>query len=162
MIEDDVDLVILCIALDQSTIQKHGTALKKLLADFNCQPQAMRSVGLLTEVGLTGSAAEMGCDVYAHNSRQAAQAVQLLAKRWRAQRVRKVVERKQQVNRIADRNVWVWGSPELSFDFSPAHRADSEELLPTATAKATRHRTKSRAVDTVRRTRRTPRRKGLD
>jgi hypothetical protein len=76
-------LVVLCIALDEATLGRHGAVLKGLLADrrsFSCH---FRSVGLLDGRGLTSAAAELGCDVYVNDLRQAGRAMQLLSRSGR-------------------------------------------------------------------------------
>ena len=114
------DLMIVCIALDQPTIHRHGNSLRKLLADCHCFPQAVRSVGLLPEVGLTRDTAEMGCDVYAQDSAAAARAVQLLTKRWQLQknRQRSTYRRKRPAASSTNRHVWVWGTDQIPQEFS--------------------------------------------
>lgn len=115
------DLVILCIALDQATLQRHGNSLRALLADCHCFPQAVRSVGLLTEVGLTQDVASMGCDVYAHNSKEAANAVRLLARRWREQRVKAISSRRAQQRVGSERSqqdTWLWGMTRFPRELS--------------------------------------------
>ena len=78
------DFVVVCIALDHSTLSRQGPALRSLLADHHCFPTAVRTVGLLTDLGFTREAAELGCDVYVKDSAQAAEAIRLLDDAWAA------------------------------------------------------------------------------
>jgi hypothetical protein len=73
------------------------------------------SVGLLDEIGLTAGVAEMGCDVYVHNSRQALQAVRQLAQRWKRRRRVASPERARIDSslRISDRDAWTWGTDKM-------------------------------------------------
>ena len=72
------EFVVMCIALDRSTLRRHGQALQSLLSDHRCFQTAIRTVGLLSDLGLTPAAAELGCDVYVEDSIQAARAIRLL------------------------------------------------------------------------------------
>lgn len=131
------DLMIVCIALDQPTITRHGESLRKLLADCHCFPQAVRSVGLLPEVGLTRATAEMGCDVYAQDSAEAATVVRLLAKRWRSQKVRrsKIAPQERAASPSAGRNVWVWGTDQIPAEFASMF-ADERGVMTGAAAES--------------------------
>src|SRR5436190_3970175 len=127
MIVERGDLVVVCIALDHPTLARHGNALRRLLADHECYPRAVRSVGLLTDIGLTRDAAEMGCDVYVDNSAQAADAVRMLARRWQRLHSRKpvVAAKKRSASSMARHErgspkpdggrvkSWTWGINEI-------------------------------------------------
>ncbi len=123
------DFVVVCIALDERTIARHGKALRSLLSDNQCFPTAVRTVGLLSDLGLTREAAELGCDVYVEDSATAADAIRLLDDAWTTE----VSEPGEQVpgRRLRIRGGWMFGSPELpaelatlvSKDFSP-HRIE--------------------------------------
>ena len=76
------DFVVVCIALDRATIRRQGSQLRSMLSDHQCFPTAVRTVGLLTDLGLTREAAELGCDVYVDGSAQAARAIRLLDEAW--------------------------------------------------------------------------------
>ena len=130
------DLMIVCIALDQSTIDRHGESLRKLLADCHCFPQAVRSIGLLPEVGLTRETAEMGCDVYAQNSTAAAKAVELLAKRWKSKKSRQVAapQRKSTTRQSSERNAWVWGTDQIPAEFASFFADEGPLMAGAATA----------------------------
>lgn len=65
------DLTITCIALDRVTLDRHGRQLRTLLADSDAFPTAVRSIGLLSDLGLTSEVAELGCDVYVQGVAQA-------------------------------------------------------------------------------------------
>ena len=113
--------VVVCIALDKDTMDRHGPALKRLLSDHQCFPTTVRTVGLLSDLGLTREAAELGCDVYVENTAQAAQAIQLLdgstedkdltapagPRRWHIQ------------------GGWMYGSPALPDELTSLIPADS-------------------------------------
>lgn len=129
------DLMIICIALDQRTIDRHGESLRKLLADCHCFPQAVRSVGFLTEVGLTSDTATLGCDVYAHDSEEAARAVRLLAKKWNKQRSRAAgspAHKPAAVVKAESRNAWVWGTDFVPAGFESLLKQESELLAGAA------------------------------
>ena len=123
----DSDLVVICIALDRATLQRHGETLRQLLADHHCFPQAIRSVGLLNDMGLTSEIAEMGCDIFVHDSTQAIQAIDLLTKRWELQRAKQQLE----TNRLAacqcERNTWVWGLKGFPAELSTLISNDSAQ-----------------------------------
>jgi len=57
------EVVVVCVALDESTLNRHGKTLRSLLDDLPAAGR-VRSVGLLTDDGLTPKVAEVGCDVY--------------------------------------------------------------------------------------------------
>lgn len=75
---DDQSLVV-CIALTDRTISRHGRALRRLRADRNGFSAQMRFVGLLTDAGVTPEVAQLGCDVYVHSLPRAASVIHLLA-----------------------------------------------------------------------------------
>lgn len=76
------DFVVVCIALDRRTIEQHGPEIRSLLSDHQCFPTTVRTVGLLSDLGLTREVAELGCDVYVDDSAQAARAIRLLDDEW--------------------------------------------------------------------------------
>jgi hypothetical protein len=78
LLRGENDCVVVCIALDEPTLTRHGEALRQLLADQRCFPAAVRTVGLLGSLGLNRQAAELGCDVYVDDSARAAEAIRLL------------------------------------------------------------------------------------
>jgi hypothetical protein len=148
------DLMIVCIALDQPTINRHGESLRKLLADCHCFPQAVRSVGLLTEVGLTGDTASLGCDVYAHDSAEAARAVRLLANRWSTQKSRRSAAQRRKAfgaRPPALRDAWVWGTNQVPAEFAPLLK-DEGDLVAGATANAGKSHRSSRGASRIART----------
>ncbi len=102
------DFVVVCIALDGPTIRKHGKALRSLLADHRCFPTAVRTVGLLSDLGLTREAAELGCDVYVEDSAHAATAIKLLDEAWATDKRREDPQRRMWI-----RGGWMKGSPDL-------------------------------------------------
>ena len=102
------EFVVVCIALDGPTIQRHGKALRSLLSDHRCFPTAMRTVGLLSDLGLTREAAELGCDVYVEDSAHAAAAIRLLEQGWATD------ENPDEPRlRMRIRGGWIQGSPDL-------------------------------------------------
>lgn len=135
MFAGETDLVILCIALDQSTLRRHGAAFRKLIADGHGFPQAVRTVGLLTEAGMTRDLAAIGCDVYTHDSAEAIRAIRQLANRWRTQRTRKAITRREPapagLNSV-DAEPWMWRSAPLPVDFSFLHDSSPERLTANA------------------------------
>ncbi len=100
------EFVILCIALDRSTLRQHGQALQSMLFDHRCFQTALRTVGLLSDLGLTREAAELGCDVYVEDSTQAAKVVRLLEEAWSKN------DRPRQ-HPLRLRGGWMVGSPKL-------------------------------------------------
>lgn len=79
------DLTVICVAVDRPTIDRYGSRLRGVLADRDCFPTALRSIGLLGGAGLTPDAAQLGCDVYASSSAQAFRVARQLVRRWRQQ-----------------------------------------------------------------------------
>ena len=102
------EFVVVCIALDGPTIRKHGKALRCLLSDHHCFPTAVRTVGLLSDLGLTREAAELGCDVYVEDSAHAAAAIRLLEEGWAADKHRDAPRLRMRI-----RGGWMHGSPDL-------------------------------------------------
>ncbi len=70
---------VVCIALTDRTIARHGRVLRRLRADRNGFSAQMRLVGLLTDARVTPEVAQLGCDVYVHSLPQAASVIHLLA-----------------------------------------------------------------------------------
>ncbi len=105
------EFVVVCIALDKPTISRHGEALRSLLSDHRCFPTKVRTVGLLSELGLTREVAELGCDVYVDSSAQAAKAIRLLDDEWAAEA--DAAGRRAERNNWRIRSGWMCGSPEL-------------------------------------------------
>ena len=122
------DFVIMCIALDRSTLHRHGTALQNLLSDHQCFPTALRTVGLLSDLGLTREAAELGCDVYVEDSIQAARAIRLLDDAMANDDVPRQ-------DRMQLRGGWMVGSPKLP--------AEVMSLVATEVARSGRRNTYS-------------------
>jgi len=102
------EFVIVCIALDEPTMRAHGKALRRLLSDHRCFPTEVRTVGLLSDLGLTREAAELGCDVYVEDSAHAAAAIRLLDEAWATDAK---PDGQQPCMRI--RGGWMQGSPDL-------------------------------------------------
>jgi len=71
-------LVVVCVALEEGTLNRHGEGLRRLLDDLHAMPGNVRSVGLLPSAGLTADAARLGCDVYVAGYRQSLNAIQAL------------------------------------------------------------------------------------
>ena len=121
------DFVVVCIALDEPTIKRHGKALRSLLSDHHCFPTTVRTVGLLTDLGLTKEVAELGCDVYVDSSAQVARAVRLLDDAWDSG-----TEEPPPATAAADqthwqiRGGWMFGSPELPVELTSLVRADHD------------------------------------
>lgn len=102
------EFVVVCIALDKPTITEHGKALRSLLSDHRCFPTAVRTVGLLSDLGLTREAAELGCDVYVEDSAQAADAIRLLDDAWCNEE-----PDDEPGHRLRVRGGWMQGTPDL-------------------------------------------------
>jgi hypothetical protein len=121
--ESNEELVVVCVSLDRTTLDRHGEDLRQLLADHHCSRRGIRSVGLLTGLGFTRDVAEMGCDVYVEDSGQAARAVRLLARKWRSNRrpqapvaMSSRARRNQEITRS---DVWMWGTDVLPIELEP-------------------------------------------
>lgn len=123
MLLGEESLVVVCIALDQATLLRHGEALRLLLADHHCFQRNVRSVGLLAGIGLTSDIAEMGCDVYVDDSKHAVKAVRLLARHWQAQQSASAspeLQRPEPIKVEADsRDSWVWGATQMPSELVP-------------------------------------------
>jgi hypothetical protein len=102
------DFVVVCIALDRSSIDQHGQALRTLLSDNGCFPTQVRTVGLLSDLGLTREAAELGCDVYVEDSAQAAEVIRLIEETVAADPEAETPRRK-----LRFHGGWMYGSPQL-------------------------------------------------
>ena len=109
------DFVVLCIALDWETIKRHGRALRSLFADHRCFPTAVRTIGMLTDLGFTREVAELGCDVYVDDSEQAAQAIRLLEDAWTAEATEQVAKpaANLHLHRWRIGGGWMFGSPNV-------------------------------------------------
>jgi len=106
------ELVVVCVSLDRSTLERHGSSIRRLLADHHGAPQTVRSVGLLTSVGFTREIAEMGFDVFVEDAGQAAKAVKMLARKWRDNRRRQAAAaralRAERMKDITQTEIWSW------------------------------------------------------
>ena len=78
MVEGLGELVIVCIAVDRTTIDRHGRALRSLLADLHGLPGSTFSVGLVTGADPGPLIAELGCDMYVGSSAEATDLIHLL------------------------------------------------------------------------------------
>jgi hypothetical protein len=126
------EFVVVCIALDEPTIREHGKALRSLLSDHRCFPTAVRIVGLLSDLGLTREAAELGCDVYVEDSAHAATAIRLLDEAWATDE-----KRDEPQGRMRIRAGWMLGSPDLPSELtslvSTARLERFKDLDPSST-----------------------------
>ena len=120
--------VVLCIALDESTIRQHGQALRSLLSDHECFPTEVRTVGLLSDLGLTREVAELGCDVYVEDSAQAAAAIRLLDDDWTKECRQHSHHQPRQ--RLRVRSGWMIGSPDLPAEVVTLVSADTDMFSP--------------------------------
>ncbi|MCH8344932.1 MAG: hypothetical protein IH983_13225 [Planctomycetes bacterium] len=126
------DFVVVCIALDHPTLSRQGPALRSLLADHHCFPTAVRTVGLLTDLGFTREAAELGCDVYVKDSVQAAEAIRLLDDAWTAgsSQPSPSSAEAQPSRRWRIHGGWMHGSPDLPVELTsliPSSRSGGEK-----------------------------------
>jgi hypothetical protein len=133
------ELVVVCIALDQTTIARHGKAVRQLLADHHCRQQVVRSVGLLTDLGLNRDAAELGCDVYVDDSAQAAKAIVLLARRWQNACARALksgsTSGKTSSGKTSRRSLahsWTWGTNHMPSELAPLMSSAKDENTRTS------------------------------
>ncbi len=78
MVEGLGELVIVCIAVDRTTIDRHGRALRSLLADLQGLPGSTFSVGLVTGADPGPLIAELGCDMYVGSSAEATDLIHLI------------------------------------------------------------------------------------
>jgi len=119
MVLGENDLVVVCISLDQPTLERHGGSLRQMMADHHCFPQAMRTVGLLTDLGLTRDVAELGCDVFVHDTKDAAKAIGQLTRRWQSQRrigAQSRFSNSAESDAAPFTKTWSWGSSQLPID----------------------------------------------
>ena len=147
----ETDLVILCIALDQATLNRHGDSLRRLLTDHHCLPRHVRSIGLLTEVGLTRQSAELGCDVYVHDSRAAVHAARLLARRARIKR------RSSTSRRTPVRDAWNCGARRLPAELVPLIETVTTGQVTRVATRGATNRSRSRQAPARRERHRSPR-----
>jgi hypothetical protein len=141
MVMGQNELVVVCIALDQTTIARHGKAVRQLLADHHCRQQVVRSVGLLSDLGLNRDAAELGCDVYVDDSAQAAKAITLLARRWQNARAR-AIKAGPSARKASGRSLarsWTWGTNHMPIELAPLMSSSKDET-PSIGSPATRAR----------------------
>jgi hypothetical protein len=139
MVLGENDLVVVCIALDRATLTRHGKAVRQLLCDHRCSPQPVRSVGLLTEIGLDREAAELGCDVYVDDSDQATKAIALLARRWQRSQSKAPASR----SRISDTRSmqpysWLWGTDQMPSELVPLLTSRTTPLRKRTSSNITR------------------------
>ncbi len=106
------DFVVVCVSLEGSTVNEHGSGLRRLLADHQCFPSTLRTIGLLPEAGLSRQLAELGCDVYVESPSQAAEAIQLLERTWRRASSEAAERRGAQAPQISIHSTWMGGSLE--------------------------------------------------
>lgn len=131
------DFVVVCIALDEPTMKQHGKALRSLLSDHECFPTTVRTVGLLTDLGLTREVAELGCDVYVDNSAQAARAIRLLDDAWTAESDETAIPDEPGAAQTAEpgrwriRGGWMFGSPELPVELTSLVPSDPSDSTKT-------------------------------
>ena len=111
------EFVVVCIAIDKPTIMRQGEELKGLLSDNHCFPTGLRTVGLLTDLGLTTAAAELGCDLYVDNSAEAAKAIRLLDDAWSQEEGGADAEPARR--QWAIRSGWKFGTPQLPAELEP-------------------------------------------
>ncbi len=71
----EVQRTTLCITLDQSTLQRHGDALRMLLQDQRGFATVLTAIGITGREPLTATAASLGCSVYIESFSQAVDAV---------------------------------------------------------------------------------------
>ena len=107
------DFVVVCIALDEATLARHGEGLRGLLADNRCFPTTVRTVGLLSSLGLNRQAAELGCNVYVDDSAHAAEVIRLLADDARPAEDGPTGRPATARSRWNIRSRWLFGSPQL-------------------------------------------------
>jgi hypothetical protein len=127
------EFVVVCIAIDRPTLREHGEALRTLLSDHRCFPTTVRTVGLLSDLGLTREAAELGCDVYVEDSAQAAEAIRLLDDAWSSEG-----RDDDSIHRLKVRGGWMHGTPDLPIEVmtlvsSPGDGRRLTELDPFST-----------------------------
>jgi hypothetical protein len=101
------DFVVVCIALDETTLVRDGEALRGLLT-------TVRTVGLLSSLGLNRQAAELGCNVYVDDSAHAAEVIRMLADDARAAEDEATGRPTAAASRWSIRTRWLFGSPQLS------------------------------------------------
>lgn len=128
MATGDYDCMIVCIALDAATLQRHGEGLRQLLQDRAFErrighgPRAgageIRSIGVLTDIGLTAEVATLGCDVFVADT---GEAVDIAA--WLADEAMAIAQNR---SAVADQTfAWRFGASEAMPEVGGS-RADRE------------------------------------
>ncbi len=79
LVSGEHDHVVVCILLDQVTLNRHGEALQRLLDDRHNFSGSLQSVGMLTDLGLSSEAASLGCDIYVDRAEDAYEMSRLLS-----------------------------------------------------------------------------------
>jgi hypothetical protein len=93
------DLAIVCVSLDEWTLQRFGLPMRQLLRDQHNLPTVVRSIGLIPDGRPSPGVAELGCDVLLRDAREAA----AVTERWAAQCVAGRLARS--ATPIADRSI---------------------------------------------------------
>jgi hypothetical protein len=121
------DFVVVCIALDEPTLTRHGKALRKLLSDHRCFPTTVRTIGLLSSLGLNRQVAELGCNVYVDDSAHAARVVHLLEDDARPADADPGWNPAARESRWTIRGRWMFGSPDLPAELASLVAVDPDE-----------------------------------
>lgn len=107
LVRGEQELLVLCIVLDEETLDRQGASLQALLADHHCSQTPVRSVGLLTDLGMTPEVAQMGCNVYVDDTAQAAEAIRQMVEDWNTQ------PRATMHHAAVIRDAWAYGKPDF-------------------------------------------------
>ena len=112
------ECMVVCIALDEATMQRHGAGLRQLLADQRCFSSRLRSVGLLTDLGLTRDVAALGCDIFVADTDEAFAAICCLGEKGADRTTRQLFHPDCEFvhGRFTDRIVWSHGLTEAPAD----------------------------------------------
>jgi hypothetical protein len=75
------EMTAVCVALDRTTIDRYGEALRTLVADFKGFPSPIHSIGLVPPSTMMSRVVHMGCDVYVGSVGEATDVIQMLRMR---------------------------------------------------------------------------------
>lgn len=75
------EMTAVCVALDRATIDRHGEALRTLVADFKGFPSPINTIGLVPPSMMMSRVVHMGCDMYVGTVGEATDVIQMLRQR---------------------------------------------------------------------------------
>jgi hypothetical protein len=82
LVRGEHDVTVVCIAMDDGTLDRFGDELRSILMDYGCVDAGLCSIGLLPQAELTPEAASVGCNVFVHGIEKAVDAIEALQQHW--------------------------------------------------------------------------------